>query len=89
MISCTLYISKEDGREQLIKNSLIKNFQEYNLELVFREISTKTPNQCVEFLDVLHETTPGANKGFITKDFRKPTAINATFLNGKSTVVSP
>ena len=37
-----------------------------------------------KFLDVLHCVNHEATRNFTIKDFAKPTAVNATFLNGKS-----
>ena len=79
-----IYVTKDDINKEKIKNELIENFEKQELKLTFREISTKEEKAQVEFLDVLHEIKPKATKGFITKDFIKPTAKNATFLHGKS-----
>ena len=79
-----MYITKDNENANNLKIKLIEEFGKYNLELTFREISTKNENEQVEFLDVLHYTDRSTTKGFSIKDFIKPTAINATFLNGKS-----
>ena len=79
-----IYVTKDDDNKEIIKDELIKNFEKQELKLTFREISTKDENAQVEFLDVLHQIKTTATKGFITKDFIKPTAKNATFLHGKS-----
>ena len=62
----------------------MKNFKEYGLDLTFRETSTADTNTQVEFLDVLHVVRKNEPKGFIIQGFIKPTARNATFLNGRS-----
>ena len=79
-----IYITPDDQEANDIKTGLIKEFQKYQLELTFREMSTKIEGDNVEFLDVLHHTHKNARRGFITKDFVKPTAINRKFLNGRS-----
>ena len=73
---------KQDSDE--IKSELTRNFGKYDLQLTFREVSTSEDGKEVEFLDVLHCTNHLAEKGFVVKDFVKPTAVNATFLHGKS-----
>ena len=79
-----LYITIEDGRELNIKDALTNKFQEYNLELSFKEISTTNQQDKLEFLDVMHVITSEGKGGFKIKDFVKPTARNATFLHVKS-----
>ena len=73
---------KQDSDE--IKSELTRNFGKYDLQLTFREVSTSEDGKEVEFLDVLHCTNHLAEKGFVVRDFVKPTAVNATFLHGKS-----
>ena len=68
----------------MMKQTLTENFNKFGLELTFREIYTGNLNSEIEFLDVLHVSDPTASTGFFTKDYTKPTAINQTFLNGKS-----
>ena len=79
-----IYIAKDNGTSQNINNRLIEEFRKYGLELTFREMATKEINTQVEFLDVLHCSRKGKEKNFIITDFIKPTATNATFINGKS-----
>ena len=79
-----MYITEENNNEQTVKNELINNFKKYELKLTFREVTTEQENEEVEFLDVNHKITPKGNKGFITTNFIKPTAVNSTFLHGRS-----
>ena len=79
-----IYITVDNPESDDIKTSLIDEFQKHNLELTFREMNTKIINDNVEFLDVLHYSQKNAKKGFITKNYIKPTAVNRKFLNGKS-----
>ena len=67
-----------------IKQALICEFQKYDLELSFRDINTSENNAGLEFLDVEHKIDSNFASGFYTRNFVKPTAINRTFLNGKS-----
>ena len=50
----------------------------------FREVNTSENNACLEFLDVEHKIDSNFAGGFYTRNFVKPTAIDRTFLNGKS-----
>ena len=67
-----------------LKQALICEFQEYDIELSFRDINTSENNACFEFLDVEHKIDSNFAGRFYTRNFIKPTAINRTFLNGKS-----
>lgn len=67
-----------------IKTKLIENFHHYNLALTFREMDTQNTNGEIEFLDILHCIDKNYSWGFKLKNFVKPTAIDALFLNGKS-----
>ena len=79
-----MYITKDNRNAIKIKTRLSEEFEKHDLKLLFREISTKEEKEEVEFLDVLHYTQKEATKGFCIKDFVKPTAVDSTFLNGKS-----
>ena len=79
-----IYITRDETGGNIIKTQLIRIFKDHNLELTFREIDTRDRNVQVEFLDVLHMTDKCSNGGFRFKNFVKPTAANALFLNGKS-----
>ena len=73
----------QDGSNQ-VKELLCDRFNEYGLELTFREMKTGAADAKIEFLDVLHCADTKATKGFFTKDYIKPTATGHTFINGKS-----
>ena len=47
-------------------------------------MDTRQQNNEIEFLDVLHVSDHNSTWGFKTKNFFKPTAQEAIFLNGKS-----
>ena len=79
-----VFIAEDDNNVKLIKESLTVGFRNFDLELTFREITTYEEGKQIEFLDVLHVANHTAEKNFITKDFVKPTAKEATFLHGKS-----
>ena len=79
-----LYITNTEEKSELVKNDLKKQFGKYGLMLTFREMRTKNKDEQVEFLDVLHKSDAGREKNFVVSDFVKPTAKDATFLNGKS-----
>lgn len=79
-----LYITEENENSEKINNGLIREFAKHGLELTFREMSTSKKQDKVEFLDVLHCTNKKSTRKFITKNFTKPTAINSTFINGRS-----
>ena len=67
-----------------IKDTLLNVFDKNNLQLTFRMINTSEENSCLEFLDVEHTVKKNWNSGFYTRDYVKPTALDRTFLNGKS-----
>ena len=71
---------------QTIKNAILTAFCENDLEISFRQIQTGSleQNTSMEFLDVDHVIDSTAVGGFYTKEFIKPTALNRTFLHGKS-----
>ena len=79
-----LYITNTEEKSELVNNDLKKQFGKYGLMLTFREMRTKNKEEQVEFLDVLHKSDAGREKNFVVSDFVKPTAKDATFLNGKS-----
>ena len=67
-----------------IKEALSRVFMENKLELSFRCVNTAELGSCLEFLDVEHKIDNSHIGGFYTRDFVKPTALDRTFLNGKS-----
>ena len=67
-----------------IKEALSRIFMENELELSFRYVNTAELGSCLEFLDVEHKIDNSHFGGFYTRDFVKPTALDRTFLNGKS-----
>ena len=79
-----IYITSNKEFSETIKGLLKNRFSEFGLQLTFREIETTMKGASLEFLDVLHEVNPKAPRGFITTDFTKPTAINHTFIDGRS-----
>lgn len=79
-----MYITIDDDKNNIIQDTLLEKFGEEGLELTFRIISTKEENKQLEFLDILHCTNKKEEFGFIIKNYIKPTAEKATFINGKS-----
>ena len=79
-----MYVTLDDENKNLIQEKLKEKFEEESLELTFRIITTEEEDQKLEFLDVLHYTKKNQKKGFTIKNYIKPTAENATFINGKS-----
>ena len=79
-----IYISKNEEDRTFINEELVKKFKRFGLELTFRMMDTKEENGKVEFLDVWHCSNKDGRKNFITRDFVKPTAVEAKFLNGNS-----
>ena len=67
-----------------VKRQLKCAFEEHNLKLVFRQISTKNDGDELEFLDVNHVIDKTEINGFYVKNYIKPTAKNRVFVNGKS-----
>ena len=59
-------------------------FNDFNLKLIFKEISTENKDSQIEFLDVLHCVDNYSPKGFITKEYTKPTAKGHRFIDGRS-----
>ena len=79
-----MLITKDNKSCDLIKNKLLQEFKNNGLDLTFRTISTKDENKGIEFLDIWHEIRRAETKGFITKNYTKPTAEHSTYINGKS-----
>ena len=80
-----IWISQGEKLTNSAKEKLTSTFQEGGLELIFREISTHKPaGSCVECLDVNHRIDACAPGGFVTTDYRKPTARGLVFQNGGS-----
>jgi len=79
-----IWFSYGENATECIENALTAAFQEYDLELVFRKISTDDSGQTLEFLDVCHEITGDSQKGFVTMEFVKPTSVDRCFLHGAS-----
>ena len=67
-----------------VKSQLKCAFEEHNLKLVFREISTKNDGDQLEFLDVNHGIDKTEKGAFYEKNYIKPTAENRVYVNGKS-----
>ncbi|MEC8566984.1 MAG: reverse transcriptase domain-containing protein, partial [Pseudomonadota bacterium] len=79
-----IYITTSKAAAENIKVSLRNHFGRFDLELEFDTMSTENKNQEIAFLDVLHQTNLDATKGFIIRDYVKPTAKRRSFLNGRS-----
>ena len=79
-----IFITNDDDDSEIIKSMLTQKFEKYDLQLTYREISTRNEGKNVEFLDVNHCTNNKIRGNFLITDFVKPTAVNSTFLNGKS-----
>nr|CAB3263302.1 uncharacterized protein LOC108950347 [Phallusia mammillata] len=79
-----LWISSGSENTKQVQTSLKKGFENYGLTLTFRAVSTEEEGKALEFLDVNHITTKSSPKGFITRDYIKPTAKGRSFLNGHS-----
>ena len=79
-----LFITRDQQEGQIIINALTRSFQQHDLEITFRQMDTRQPNDEIEFLDVLHVSDHTSTWGFKTKKIIKPTAKEAIFLNGKS-----
>ena len=59
-----------------------KVFEKYDLKLIFREISSQSKDKELEFLDVIFIINEKG--GFYVKIYVKHTAINRTYINGRS-----
>ena len=81
-----VWLSFGQNTTQTIKNAILTAFCANDLEISFRQIQTGSleQNTSMEFLDVDHVIDSTAVGGFYTKEFIKPTALNRTFLHGKS-----
>ena len=79
-----IFITKDNQDSETITSKLTEEFGKYNMTLTYREISTRNEGEKTEFLDVLHCTCHNSEKNFYITDFIKPTAVDATFLHGKS-----
>ena len=69
-----IYIAKTEEISLLVRKQLLHTFETFSLKLEFRSICTKENNSNIEFLDVEHQTDKNAKRGFLVKDFVKPTA---------------
>ena len=79
LISENISVSKE-----IIKD-LRKTFKEYDLDLTSTIMSGENEVDKLPFLDIEHILTRVNEKSFFyTRNFTKTTAVNSTFLNGKS-----
>ena len=79
LISESLLVSKE-----IIKD-LKKTFKEHDLDLTSTIMSAENGVDKLPFLDIEHILTRENEKSFFyTRNFTKATAVNSTFLNGKS-----
>ena len=79
-----LFITNSKIEQNIIINALTKKFNQYKLELTFKSLDTRDMDGEIEFLDVLHVANSSSQWGFKTRNFIKPTAKDAVFLNGKS-----
>ena len=79
-----VYITRNKTDTELLQHKLTEYFQKYELELEFNTMSTGMDTGKIAFLDVLHQSNKDATKGFLIRDFVKPTAKERTFLNGHS-----
>ena len=81
-----VWLSFGQNTTQTIKNAILTAFCENDLKISFCQIQTGPleQNTSMEFLDVDHVIDSTAVGGFYTKEFIKPTALNCTFLHGKS-----
>ena len=78
-----LRILKGKENTQEVEFALTTSFGLYGLNLKFRHFKTTSFHE-LEFLDVLHVVDENSRFGFVTKNFKKLTAKDRCFLNGKS-----
>ena len=83
-IDDNIFLSETLDVTDNVKRQLNCAFEEHNLKLVFRQISTKNDGEELEFLDVNHVIDKTEISGFYVKNYIKPTAKNRVFVNGKS-----
>ena len=57
-----IFITKDNEDAGTIKSKLTKKFDEFDLKLTYREVSTNKEGERVEFLDVLHCTSHESTK---------------------------
>ena len=80
-----IVISENEMVATEIIEDLKNTFKNYDLKLTSTIMSTDNKINTLPFLDIEHILTKENNKNFFyTKNFTKITAINSTFLNGKS-----
>ena len=79
-----IFISQTKETTNKIKEKLKNVFINYNLKLIFREISLHSDIKQLEFLDVNHIMNEREKGGFYVKNYVKPTAINSVYINGRS-----
>ena len=80
-----IIISENETVSKEIIENLKHTFKEHNLDLTSTIMSTENKTTTLPFLDVEHVLTKeNAKSFFYTRNFTKITAINSTFLNGKS-----
>ena len=80
-----IVISENEIVATEIIEDLKNTFKNYDLKLTSTIMSTDNKINTLPFLDIEHILTKENNKNFFyTKNFTKITAINSTFLNGKS-----
>ena len=79
-----IFISQTKETTNKIKEKLRNVFINYDLKLIFREISLYSDIKQLEFLDVNHIMNEGEKGGFYVKNYVKPTAINSVYINGRS-----
>jgi len=79
-----IWVSFGKQQTECIKYHLQEVFEDFDLDLDFRQVKTNDIGGKVEFLDVCHHITDFSIFGFVTKDHIKPTALDRYFLNGAS-----
>ena len=80
-----IIISENETVSTEIIENLKTTFKEHNLNLTSTIMSTENKTTTLPFLDIEHVLTKENTKSFFyTRNFTKITAINSTFLNGKS-----
>ena len=80
-----IFIAKNKTVSDEVITDLKNSFEKFNLKITYTNMSTEDNNLTLPFLDIEHVLTKENNRSFFyTRNFIKPTAINSTFLNGKS-----
>ena len=81
------FISKSKTVSDVVKPDLKNTSEKFNLKLTYTNMSTVDNNLTLPCLDIEHVLTKENNKRFFfTRNVIKSTAINSTFLNGKSSI---